>query len=310
MRRVALVALIALAFAPAARAGCGVTSTPLIGSAPLAVTLTAQCASSAYTWDFGDGATATGQTVQHVFAAGSWRPALASDAGVDTLGPVTSISLQVSAPRRAKYASYVALRARVVPRIPVTYRGRRFQHGLLRVRVLGPGPYTVHAGNVAASTSLLVVPTLVVSTRGTPVVGARLRVVATLHPATAGTVVAPRAVDTRAAHVAHVRVTTRPARGWASVSETLAVPIVQPVLGRGARGPSVAALEDRLRELHYAVIRDGVFSQDDTDALIAFQKVEGLPRTGVADAALWRRLLVARTPRPRFGGDHVEIDKG
>ena len=55
MRRVALVALIALAFAPAARAGCGVIATPLTGSAPLAVTLTAQCASSSYTWAFGDG---------------------------------------------------------------------------------------------------------------------------------------------------------------------------------------------------------------------------------------------------------------
>src|SRR3954451_13833232 len=155
MRLVALVALIALAFAPVARAGCGVTSTALIASAPLAVTLTAQCASSTYTWDFGDGTTATGQTMQHVFAAGSWLPGLTSNAGIDALGPVTSISLQVSAPKRAKYAAHGALRARFVPRIPVTYRGRRFQHGLLRVRVLGPGPYTVHAGNVAAAVTLV-----------------------------------------------------------------------------------------------------------------------------------------------------------
>ena len=64
MRRAVVVALVALAFAPAARAGCGVTSSALAGRAPLTVTMTAQCASQSYTWAFGDGQTATGQTVQ------------------------------------------------------------------------------------------------------------------------------------------------------------------------------------------------------------------------------------------------------
>jgi hypothetical protein len=275
----------------------------------LTVTLTAQCTSSVYTWNLGDGTTATGQSVQHVFAAGSWRPTLTTDAGPEKVGPVTSVSLSVTAPRRAKYAQYIALRATVVPRIPVTYRGRRFQHGLLRVRVLGPGPWVVSAFGIKASTSTTVVPTLIVATRGAPVVGAPVRVVATLHPANAGAVVAPRAVDTRTAHVAHVRVTTRPAPGWAAATETLTVPVVQPELGPGSHGPSVVALEDRLAELHYAVVRDGTFGADDTDALIAFQKIEDLPRTGLADAAVWRRLLVAHTPAARYPGNHVEVDK-
>ena len=54
---------------------------------------------------------------------------------------------------------------------------------------------------------------------------------------------------------------------------------------------------------------DGSFGADDTEALYAFQKVEGLPRTGVATPFVWRRLLLAKTPRPRYGGDHVEVDK-
>jgi peptidoglycan hydrolase-like protein with peptidoglycan-binding domain len=72
----------------------------------------------------------------------------------------------------------------------------------------------------------------------------------------------------------------------------------------------VRALEDRLADLHYAVIRDGVFGADDADAVIAFQKVEGLPRTGIAAPELWRRLQAARVPAARYPGSHVEIDKG
>lgn len=309
MLRFGIVGVVALALSPAAHAACGLTATTLEGAAPLTVSFTAQCASSTYAWDFGDGSTATGQTVQHVFAAGSFRPVLTSDAGTDAAGIVTSITLRVSAPKRTRYAAYVALRATVVPRIPVTWRGRRFANGKLRVRVLGPGPWTVRAGNVTATAATTVVPTLTVSTRGAPVVGGALRVVATLHPAAAGTVVAPRAVDTHTPHVAHVRVSTRPRKGWAAVSETLTVPVSSPDLGPGDRGASVLALEQRLAALHYAVQQDGSFGDDDTEALYAFQKVEGLARTGVATAEVWRALLRARTPAPRYGGNHVEVDK-
>ena len=79
MRRVALVALTFLVFAPVARAGCGMVTSPASGSAPLAVTLSATCPSASYTWDFGDGQTATGQTVQHVYTAGYWHPTLTTE---------------------------------------------------------------------------------------------------------------------------------------------------------------------------------------------------------------------------------------
>ena len=309
MRRIVLVGIAALALAPAAHAGCGVTTTALTGRAPLTVSLTAQCESTAYAWDLGDGTTATGRTVQHVYGAGSWRPSLTSDAGAEKVGPVTSVSLTVRLPRRVRYAQYVALRATVVPRIPVIYRGRRFQHGALRVRVLGPGPFTAIAFGVAASTSTVVVPQLAVSTRGAAIVGSPVHVVATLHPAVAGAVVAPRSVDTRTAHVARLQVRTRPAAGWAAVSESLIVPVVQPRLSPGSHGASVRALEARLAALHFAVRQDGVFGEDDTDALLAFQKLTGLPRTGIADDAVWRRLLVAQVPAARYPGNHVEVDK-
>jgi peptidoglycan hydrolase-like protein with peptidoglycan-binding domain len=269
-----------------------VTTTPVTGSAPLTVTLTASCGSASYAWQFGDGSTATGQTVQHVYAAGYFRPTLTSDTGTEAVAPVTSISLRVSLPRRVGYAKYVALRAQIVPRLPVTFRGRRFQHGALRVRVLGPGPFVVHAGNVSASTTTVVVPTLTVAAHGA-------HVTAKLHPASAGHVVVPK-VDAHATRDQRVVVRSKPARGWAPVAETVTV---------RALAYSVVALEERLGELHYAVIHDGRFGADDRDALYAFQKVEGLSRTGAPDATTWKRLLVAHTPRARYGGDHVEVDK-
>jgi hypothetical protein len=309
VRRIVPVGIAALAFAPAAHAGCGITTTPLTGKAPLTVSLTAQCESAGYTWDFGDGTTANGRTVQHVFAAGSWRPVLTSDGGTDKVAPVTSVSLALTLPRRVRYGQYAALRATVVPRIPVTYRGRRFQHGALRVRVLGPEPFVATAFGVTASASTVVVPRLTVSTRGAAIVGSPVRVVATLRPAGAGRVVAPRTIDTRTAHVAHVRVRTRPAAGWAAVAADLSLPVVQPRLDVGSHGPSVRALEARLAALHFAIRQDGVFAEDDTDALLAFQKLTGLPRTGIADGPVWRRLMAAQVPAARFPGDHVEVDR-
>ena len=54
---------------------------------------------------------------------------------------------------------------------------------------------------------------------------------------------------------------------------------------------------------------DGYYGDDDVEAIYAFQKVQGLGRTGAVTADLWQRLAVAHTPPARYGGDHVEIDK-
>ena len=155
----------------------------------------------------------------------------------------------------------------------------------------------------------LVKPLLTVSVRGTPIVGGSVRVVSTLHPATAGVVLGPHRVDARAAHVAHITIRSHPAHGWVGVSRTLAVPVLSPSLSSGASGPSVRGLERQLQELHYAVKADGFYGDDDVEAIYAFQKVRGLARTGAVDAEVWRRLAVAHTPRARYSGDHIEIDK-
>jgi peptidoglycan hydrolase-like protein with peptidoglycan-binding domain len=109
--------------------------------------------------------------------------------------------------------------------------------------------------------------------------------------------------------VAQLTIRARGARGWVSISRTVTIPIVQPNLSLGSRGPSVLALERRLRDLHYAVQVDGSYGDDDVEAVYAFQKVNGLARNGAVDAALWSRLATAQIPRARVGGDHVEIDK-
>ena len=91
----------------------------------------------------------------------------------------------------------------------------------------------------------------------------------------------------------------------------LATRVVVPSLSLGARGPSVLALERRLRELRYALRGvDSLYATDTLEAVLAFQKVHGLARTGRVDASLWRRLAHARVPVPRFGpGNRIEVDK-
>ncbi len=311
MRRIAFAALAALVFAPASHAAgpCGVTATPVRGVAPLTVTFTAGCASSGYTWTFGDDTTGVGQSVQHVYRAGLWHAALATDLGSDTAPSVTAISVSLAGPAHARYAEWVALRATVTPRVPVTLHGRRFINGKLRVRVLGTAPWVANALGVRSQPlRIRVTPRLVVRTVGAAIVGGHVRVVAALHPASAGTIVVPY-IDTSHAHLAQISIRSRPRPGWAAAQSHTTLAIVEPDLSLGARGPSVRVLEHRLQELHYAVQADGYFGDDDLEALYAFQKVEGLARTGAVDAGVWGRLAVARTPAARYAGDHVEIDK-
>ena len=70
-------------------------------------------------------------------------------------------------------------------------------------------------------------------------------------------------------------------------------------------------LERRLAQLHYLLRGvDSFYSYDTADAVLAFQKVNGLARTGRVTPLVWRRLQTAHAPRPRYRyGHHIEVDK-
>ncbi len=79
----------------------------------------------------------------------------------------------------------------------------------------------------------------------------------------------------------------------------------------GSRGAEVSALEQRLSDLKYLVGKvDGSFDANTRHGLIAFQKVEGLNRSGVGDAATMAKLATASTPAPKYSApaDHLEVD--
>jgi lipoprotein-anchoring transpeptidase ErfK/SrfK len=81
---------------------------------------------------------------------------------------------------------------------------------------------------------------------------------------------------------------------------------------QGESGPEVTALQTRLAELGYWVGKapNGRFDNDTTQAVYAFQKVEGLPTSGKGDAATRQRLAAAARPKPASAaGDLIEIDK-
>lgn len=78
----------------------------------------------------------------------------------------------------------------------------------------------------------------------------------------------------------------------------------------GESGDAVAALQQRLVDLGYWMGEpDGTYGQLTRQAVMAFQKVEGLSRDGVAGPATQAQLAAAGRPSSR-GGDGIEIDLG
>jgi peptidoglycan hydrolase-like protein with peptidoglycan-binding domain len=85
-------------------------------------------------------------------------------------------------------------------------------------------------------------------------------------------------------------------------------PEVDGTLELGESGDAVAALQQRLVDLGYWMGEpDGTYGQLTRQAVMAFQKVEGLSRDGVAGPATQAQLSVAARPSAR-GGDGIEID--
>lgn len=333
LKALALAGTVAAVWAPLGRA-CDVQASATAGAAPLSVTYTALCDSSAYRWSFGDGTSAEGRTVTHAFAAGRFAPTLQTDGGTDALPQTAAVSLTLAAPRAGDFGQGAAFAGRLVPgpaRVRL-YRGNAFvasaktePDGSFRIvaRLSAPGPYTARAGGVeSAPVTVTVRPVLETRVVGPTTVGGRASVVARLRPARAGAVRVEAGVKAKQGHAVSLRLDTAkpgrlrvrvravPATGWAAPRRTLAVDVVYPDLGPDAKGAPVRALEQRLAQLHYALAGvDASFGEDTTDALYAFQKVQGLPRTGRADAAVWEALAQPKVPHPRGGGDRIEVDK-
>lgn len=80
----------------------------------------------------------------------------------------------------------------------------------------------------------------------------------------------------------------------------------------GSRGPDVRLLLKQLRRLRFRI--PGIttyYSHNVADAVMAFQKAYGLPRTYVFGADDWRKLDKARVLKPRYSSPrlHIEISK-
>jgi PKD repeat protein len=343
--RGAIVLLAGLALAaPATAAPPVVTAvaTPATGIAPLRVQLRAGGDAAGYTWELGDGTTAAGPTVTHVYPAGRFTAIVTgknatgevSQAQVEIV--VATRTLALAAPRVASFGGTAALTGVLRPavrgaRVQV-YRGRIFvtsarvrPNGHFRARILArsPGPYHARFGAARSQPKTIALrPELRASLPQLAPVGGALTLQSRLVPAGAGPLRVRvyrdgRLVRTHAGRIPtaapgsiRIELTTRARPGYASVRRILRAQVVQPSLAPGARGPSVLALERRLAELHFALSgADGVYGQDTYEAVLAFQKVHGLPRTGRVESWLWRRLARAGIPRAQRDGDYIEIDK-
>jgi PKD repeat protein len=339
-----------LALAPGASAKdpLAVNASATLGAAPLAVTLTAEGTATAYRWDLGDGSTADGAVVTHTYAAGRFTARLTATAAdgetVTSEIQIVSVGISLRAPRHAVgFGHRLTLSGTVVPAnagaiavarvgAHVPARVKNLRGGAFRTtfRVRTPGDYTVSVGGVAsAPVRVLAKPRLVARLAGAPAVGQKLAFVSQLSPATAGTLhvriwksgtlvvdddyegAVRIPLDTSRSRAYRIRVDAKPADGWVLATRKLDTVVARPRLAYGARGGSVRALEQRLAELHYALLGvDGVYGVDTRDAVIAFQKVNGLARTGRVDASVWRALGRASIPRARYAsGTHTEVDK-
>ena len=343
--RGAIVLLAGLALAASATAAPPIvtaSASPSSGIAPLRVTLVATGDAATYAWSLGDGTAAAGAVVTHTYPAGRFTATVTATSTTGETAQarveivVAKRTLSLTAPRTAGYGDAATLAGMLRPavrgaRVQV-YRGSTYvtsarvgTNGRFRARVLlrSPGTYGARYGAArSAGRTITLRPQLHARLPAVASVGGALTLRPTLVPARAGSVRVRvlrdgRVVRNRAGRIPtgvpgaiRVELTTVPRGGYAGVRRVLTAQVVQPSLALGARGPSVLALERRLAELRYALRgADGVYDQDTYEAVLAFQKVNGLPRTGRVEAWLWRRLAHAGIPRAQRGGDYIEVDK-
>ena len=200
------------------------------------------------------------------------------------------------------------------------------------VRVGAPGPFrAVAQGVVSNDVTVRIVPRLNTTLLGTRVVGERLTFVAKLEPQQAGAlrikIVRPHRktqltflrgeatvkLGTTEFEPVKVLVATVPRPGYERAEQTLDIALVPPQLAVGSHGSAVTLLARQLAELKYVVPSPSAasFDYDFIQSVYAFQKVQGLERTGEVDARFWAKLQRPLVPHPRYlePADHIEIDK-
>lgn len=114
----------------------------------------------------------------------------------------------------------------------------------------------------------------------------------------------------QAAGIVH-RALYSPVQAREEIPPAVAADAGYPTQKMGSQGILVAFLENRLVQLGYALIQvDDYYGESTKDAVMAFQKVEGLQRDGDAGPQVWGHLPFAERPRPRYSasGKRVEID--
>jgi len=324
------------------------TATPAAGATPLQVTLTATCDAIGYHWDLGDGTAADGAVVQHTYVAGRYTARVTGTSATGETAQatvvVTATGLTLAGPGRGAYQQLARFHGRLTPaakgvQIGLYRNNRRIEtvrtskNGsfIVRGRVGTPDArYTArYAGAVSNQVALAVRPGLDTAFSGSGRIGTPLSLLVRERPAAAGMVtvrvwrdrklVSSRAfhgrlrlpLGTRVPGEYRVQVALAPAAGYVAAKRALQRFVFAASLGPGSSGLSAYALDRSLHELHYGLGRvDGYYGQDDVDAVTAFQKLHGLPRTGTVDTRVWTELERATVPRARYPGDHVEVSKG
>jgi cell wall hydrolase len=332
--------------APAAPPAVSIDASSAIGQAPLDVTLTAVGTADSFAWELGDGTRAEGRSVRHVYATGRYTATLTASAGGETSQAtvtVTALTLALAAPQVGTYGRRLAVSGRLVPALPrarITLYADEDPVAIATANASGrvrfrpkvglPTTYQARFGSVVSNAVAPAVrPALDTALPRARMIGQRLVLRARVRPASAGAILvrvwrpgrrpisyalgprgAIRLPSIRTGEYV-VRVSVEPAADFVATSRILRATVYVPFLAFGSRGPSVRALERRLAELAYALRGiDGLYARDTYEAVLAFQKVNGLPRTGRVDPSIWRRLRTAHRPRPRYGGGHhLEVDK-
>ena len=349
--RAAVAVAVALVFAPAAGAvppTVSASAGPASGAAPLRVAFTATGDAVSYHWTFGDGATADGPAIDHVYRAGAFTARLTAASATGETATKTfrvlSFAVTLRGKRLVTYRHHLRFRGKLVPAIRglriellaadgnraatgLTRRGGRFEIG---APITKPGLYTARFGSaVSNGIAVRVRPALTVRFVGSGRTATPLKLLVRSRPAAA----APLRVVIRRngrlytnrtyASGASIHLPTRRAATWVASVRTAAVGdyararvvarkiVFFPRLSVGATGPSVLELNRRLRRLHIAVgAVDSTFGLDTRDAVVAFQNLHDLPRTGSVDTRFWRYLLRASAPRARYPfGNHIEVSK-